>query len=87
MDKLYNHPVDLFSIGVIAYLMLTGTLPFNSKNEQEIAKYFLIYYVRLTITKNPAFPAKIWKNISEEAKDFVSSINYNNSQIYYLKIL
>jgi calcium-dependent protein kinase len=34
--KDYDHAVDLWSIGVILYIMLTGYPPFNGANEFQI---------------------------------------------------
>ncbi len=63
----YNKQVDLFSVGVITYLLLSGQLPFNHKNsETEIA--------RLTIEEEPSFKSKNWKKISEEAIDFIKGM-------------
>ena len=36
--EIYNHKVDVFSAGVIMYVLLTGTFPFKSKNYEEIIK-------------------------------------------------
>lgn len=62
----YDTQVDLFSIGVIAYLLLTGTLPFDDENsEKEIA--------RQTVFELTPFPDSVWKNFSPDAKDCVES--------------
>ncbi len=67
----YNKNVDLFSIGVITYLILSGQLPFNHKNsESEIA--------RLTIFEEPSFKSRIWNNISSEAIHFIKGMLKKN---------
>jgi serine/threonine protein kinase len=33
--KKYNHLVDVWSIGVLAYTLLCGFLPFDGNNEAE----------------------------------------------------
>jgi serine/threonine protein kinase len=65
--KPYNKQVDLFSVGVITYLLLSGQLPFNHKNsETEIA--------RLTIEEQPSFKSKDWKKVSNEAIEFINGL-------------
>ena len=67
----YNKQADLFSVGVITYLLLSGQLPFNHKDsEKEIA--------RLTIYEEPTFKSKVWKNISSEAIDFIKGMIKKN---------
>jgi serine/threonine protein kinase len=39
MEKPYDKRVDLWSVGIILYLLLTGCLPFDDENsEKEIAR-------------------------------------------------
>jgi Ca2+-binding EF-hand superfamily protein len=37
LDKPYTKIIDLWSLGIISYLLLTGNLPFNGDSEQDIA--------------------------------------------------
>ena len=69
--KPYNFKVDLFAIGIITYLLVTGFLPFDHENsEKEIA--------RQTLYEPTPFPPSIWKNISIEAKMFVNNLLSKN---------
>ena len=68
LEKPYNKSVDLWSVGIITYLLLCGCLPFDDENsEREIA--------RQTINDSTPYPSAIWKKISNEAKLFVDSKN------------
>ncbi len=63
-QKSYGREVDIWSIGIITYLLLCGCLPFDDeKSEKEI--------VRQTIEDPVPYYPKLWKKLSEEAKSFV----------------
>ncbi len=65
--KPYDKSVDLWSIGIITFLLLCGYLPFDDKHsEREIA--------RQTILDPVPFEDKIWNKYSPEAKTFVEGL-------------
>ena len=65
--KPYDKSVDLWSIGIITFLLLCGYLPFDDKHsEREIA--------RQTIQDPVPFEDKIWNKYSPEAKTFVEGL-------------
>eukprot|EP00359_Climacostomum_virens_P007064 CAMPEP_0204902928 /NCGR_PEP_ID=MMETSP1397-20131031/3960_1 /ASSEMBLY_ACC=CAM_ASM_000891 /TAXON_ID=49980 /ORGANISM="Climacostomum Climacostomum virens, Strain Stock W-24" /LENGTH=322 /DNA_ID=CAMNT_0052071505 /DNA_START=453 /DNA_END=1421 /DNA_ORIENTATION=+ len=62
----YDAKVDMFSAGVIFYLLLSGHMPFYGRNIQEI--------VRRNAEGIPSFDGRAWRRISSEAKEFVSEL-------------
>ena len=65
--KPYDKSVDLWSIGIITFLLLCGYLPFDDKHsEREIA--------RQTIQDPVPYEANIWNKLSPEAKTFVDGL-------------
>ncbi len=62
----YNHLADIWSLGVIAYMLLSGSPPFGGQHDYEI-----IHKIK---TADVSFEGPRWAGISEQAKDFVSSL-------------
>jgi serine/threonine protein kinase len=64
--KSYSTEADVWSIGVIAYILLCGGRPFWARTESGI--------FRAVLKAEPNFSDSLWPNISSEAKDFVKRI-------------
>ena len=62
----YNEKCDLWSCGIILYILLSGAPPFYGKNEKEIFAKIL--------NGNLSFKNEIWNKISEEAKDLIKKL-------------
>jgi len=67
---VYDNSVDIWSIGVITYVLLCGFPPFFGSTDQEIfAKILKVDY---------DFPSPDWDNISEDAKMFIEAVLASN---------
>ena len=60
----YNQECDIWSCGVIMYVLLSGHFPFYGKTEEEIKKKIL--------SGKFSFNPKYFSNISEKAKDLIT---------------
>ena len=75
----YNEKCDIWSVGVILYVLLSGEPPFNGPSDGAI--YSKIKKMKFN------FPPQRWDNISKEAKDLISHMlakedeRYNASQV------
>ena len=62
----YDNSVDIWSIGVITYILLCGFPPFYGNSDQEIFEKIL--------KAEYDFPADSWDPVSDDAKDFIKGI-------------
>ena len=75
----YTEKCDIWSSGVILYILLSGDPPFNGPDDSSI-------YEKISNLKF-SFPEKKWKNISNEAKDLIRHMicpegdRYNAKQV------
>ena len=66
LAKNYGPKCDIWSCGVITYIVLSGIPPFNGASDQEIMK-------KVKIGKF-SFSDPVWSTISNEAKDFITKL-------------
>ena len=86
LKKPVNKKIDLWSLGIISYFLLSGILPFeynsddddnnnNNNNNNDNNNDISDDIEKRLINDEVLFPEKYWKNISYNAKDFVESNN------------
>ena len=64
--EVYDHSVDLWSIGVITYILLCGFPPFWGESQGELFDKIL--------AADYEFPSPEWDAVSEDAKDFIRKL-------------
>lgn len=62
----YTNKCDIWSVGVISYILLSGHPPFMGSTERET--------LQLVKDSDIAFPSPDWDNVSQEAMAFVSHL-------------
>lgn len=62
----YDSSVDMWALGVVAYMLLSGKRPFHHQDKREKARMIRHEPLR--------FPAPDWDRVSGEAKDFCSAL-------------
>ena len=64
-DRNYGSKCDIWSIGVIAFILLTGQVPFKGND----------FNVMLKVRRaNYNFKHPAWNGISDKCKDFISKL-------------
>jgi tRNA A-37 threonylcarbamoyl transferase component Bud32 len=64
--QTYDNSVDIWSIGVICYILLCGFPPFYGNSDQQIFEKIL--------KANYDFPSPDWDEITDDAKEFIQAI-------------
>lgn len=65
-NETYGSKADLWSVGVVAYEMLSGRKPFEGTHTKSV-----LYAI---LDGKYSFPTKQWENVSTEAKDFITRL-------------
>lgn len=70
----YDEKCDIWSCGVVLYVLLSGCFPFDGENDREVIQKILCSDVQ--------FPS-IWFNVSVEAKRFILKLLNKSPQLRY----
>eukprot|EP01117_Protostelium_nocturnum_P007098 TRINITY_DN2544_c0_g1_i1.p1 TRINITY_DN2544_c0_g1~~TRINITY_DN2544_c0_g1_i1.p1 ORF type:complete len:375 (-),score=122.20 TRINITY_DN2544_c0_g1_i1:39-1163(-) len=65
-EQHYNKSVDIWSLGVVLYIMLSGFPPFSAQTEERL--------FALICEGKVEFPDVCWRKVSSLAKDFVTRL-------------
>lgn len=63
----YEKAVDMWSLGAVTFVMLSGQMPFKGKNDKEVAANALK-------AKYSFATSKVWNEVSESGKNFISRL-------------
>lgn len=75
LKKSYTEACDLWSLGVIVYMLLSGAPPFYGKNDEAI---------KASIVQGEyTFPHELFRDVSDEAMAFVSTLLSYNIEYRY----
>jgi calcium-dependent protein kinase len=62
----YDEKCDVWSIGIIAFMLLSSSLPFYGKTRAHV--------VRRILQGKYTFKGRRWKEVSDEAKNFIETL-------------
>lgn len=66
LKQPYTDMIDLWAVGVITYILLSGTMPFDDENRTRL--YRKILHCKYNFSGEP------WRDVSNQAKDFIDKL-------------
>lgn len=73
LNHSYTHAADIWSIGILAFALLSAKCPFQGRDDQE-----LFHQIRHCDETGVKFPSEDWEDVSEDAKNFIRGILVKN---------
>jgi len=70
LNGSYDYKCDVWSCGVVAYIMLCGSPPWQADNDSDLLKAVAV--------EDVTFPKPAWAQVSQAAKDMITSILIKN---------
>lgn len=69
LSHKFHSKSDIWSVGVLAYQLLSGKMPFNDKANPYNPNMIVLF--KSIFTEEPNMNGSVWENLSPEAKDFI----------------
>jgi len=69
--KPYTSAVDLWALGVVAYILLSGTFPFADDSDSNRPNIKLF---KLILKGSFSYEDKVWQGVGDVAKDFINKL-------------
>jgi serine/threonine protein kinase len=66
IERCYSFPADIWSVGVVIYLMVAGRLPFTGSTDRQI--------IKAVMDSQPDFEEGVWNSVSADCRHFLKQM-------------